>query len=307
MKLGQNKSPAPERYSISGPADAVTKIAEIEARREIEREDGARWPCPEGSPKYIKACAEERWYLALWPRATPGQSVMIVPYRCKSRRHPGPCRDAWAQRLYKRIEQGHMLASTDPCALVTFTLPAEWHRRRTVSAMVAANEKISRSVGAWTDAMNMSAKRAGLAKLAYVWAREDHKSGVPHVHLLLSHPFADECDPWVRGGVPAPSLWQKRALAVGLGRLDASRVHSQHATRSYITKLLSEATKNRQRSIVGALHRRDFGASEGFLASVPRDESLTGALLNRRGAPVNGHGIPRMDADWLFTLDFTGR
>lgn len=291
-----------ESFSV-GPVPE--RVSALHAQRAEERTQV--WPVADDAPLYVKACADERWYVALWPRVGgPAAGVKIIPFRCGSRRHPGPCRDFWAQRFYARIERGYMYSYAGPSALVTFTLPSVWHRRRSRSSILAANEHISSAFSKWTDSMNVSCVRAGLGRMSYVWAREDHKSGVPHVHMLLAHGVALECGAWVRGGVPAPMEWRRRGAAVGLGRIDASQVESADAVRKYISKVLSEVSKVSQRSLDGKLHRRDFGSTRGFLAPIDKSENLTGTLLNARGAPVCGaKSIPSvLPEDWVWTLDF---
>jgi len=178
---------------------------------------------PRWAPAYIHACHSQSWKLHL---RNPVGEWSVHPYRCRSRRHAGPCRDAWRHQLYCRTRDGELgFAQTRDCVFLTFTLTAAWHRRRTLASREDATQLVTGELGRWFDAVRMHvlrgdeewsalerlARRRGTPKLEraalreamraraalirprYQWVVEEHKSGVVHAHAVVVCPaMADE-------------------------------------------------------------------------------------------------------------------
>lgn len=264
-----------------------------------------------GSPRYVDACEHDRWRVVLAPAS--GGAAIVLPYRCKSRRHEGPCATRWRRELFCRLRDG-ALAHADSRAVVfaTWTLPAEHHRPHTelprelwsdddwrteAARHEAATRQLTALVSEHFRELNQRRRRAGLPRLDYVWVAEAHRSGVPHAHAVVVAPeLAAElrnervqtdvpsCGAAYQAGQPCES-WLAAAPA-GVGRMDLSCARSAGAVTSYLSKLAGEVSKG-QGSLTLGRHQRTYAASRGMLA--PRrtsDGRWVGALATRRGQLV---------------------
>jgi hypothetical protein len=265
-------------------------------------------------PRSVLACHYKRWYIAVWPEGGSPSSARLIRYRCLSRRHPGPCRDHWRRMVFARLRDGQ-LHDADPCevAFVTFTMDSEFHRRVSESLRARAHHLITTDLGRWLDGMNMAASRSGQQRLAYFWAREETQRGVPHLHMVLRHPWARACMEYdaTLDWHPAPDFWQSLAASGGVfGRMDASRAYDLQSVQGYVAKIASrvagELTKDTQTPEAMDLKTRTFGASRDFLAPITKSK-FTGELLNSGLSRVDGK--PRtcpadlVCADSVFVLD----
>jgi hypothetical protein len=267
-------------------------------------------------PRYVDACACERWRLVLVPRA--GGVGRVVPYRCRSRRHAGDCATSWRRELYCRIRDGQ-LGAADPreVCFATWTLPAAQHRicatppeyqtpaqlERRRLRLEQATARLCGMVSAHFRELNQRRARAGLPRLRYLWVVEAHKSGVPHAHAIvwdgwlaaeLSRSRAGPCPKPTctqRGcgeryhAGPPPSSWADAAPA-GVGRMDFSLARGVDVVASYCAKLAGEAAKGQGVLSLGR-HTRTYGASRGFLAARrPSAPGWTGTLVGRSGRAV---------------------
>jgi hypothetical protein len=231
----------------------------------------------------------------------------VVPFRCRSRRHEGPCADAWRRELYCRQRDGQLRdASQREVSFLTWTLPARYHRTRNETPRELwtredwardsqrhreSTRALTRLVSDHLRGINQLLERRGLPRLRYVWVVEAHRSGVPHAHaVIVSEWLASE----LRGERPGldaytcgkPSRTVRRARPHGVGRLDHSCARSVESIESYLSKLAGELAKG-QGSLTLGHHQRSYGASRGMLA--PRhasDGRFTGALVTREGSLV---------------------
>ena len=278
---------------------------------------GDAWERGKASPHWptsVRACHENRWLLALTPRA--GGPVRVCLYRCRSRRHPGPCRDAWRQGLYARMLAGRLgAAPLESVSFWTFTLESSYHRRISVSLLQEAHRKLASEWSRWADAVNMTLSRAGEPAMEYIWVREEHTSRVPHQHaIIVSRRLAKDCA--VRTGEhfhPAPdwasSLAQRRGV---IGLVDATRGSDKEKLLAYAAKVTSRAAgelaKEAQTPSGMAFRQRTFGASAGFLAPPPVSEDYAGELLRASTlSRVDGkvRAVEPTGASYWLELDLT--
>lgn len=277
---------------------------------------------PATAPKYVHACHAGEWHLNL--RYKDGRPGARIPYRCNSRHHEGPCRDTWRRRLFARLKAG-ALGTANPADVLfaTLTLPASDHaevkaalRSGEISRVEAAVKEQNRTLGAklksWVDALSKRARREGGERLRYFWFREAHRSGVPHLHLLIVSPWVAarvrardaelaeldvELDEDDRG--LAPVEYRELAMQCGFGeRLDMQVAESPKALMSYAAKVIGEVSKGSQTPEILPQHCRSYGASKGFLAPRETDERCVGWVTDEHGRVLQKHQLPEVEDGW---------
>lgn len=204
---------------------------------------------------------------------------------------------------------------------MTLTLPPKWHARVSESSRVAANKLLGSLLRKWTRWQQVRLRRAGADPMRYFWIREDHRSGVPHVHMLAFHPYLarelrDRDHGWdalrATGMIDAaeweaitqrsdhtlaPEHWRERAIAYGWGeRFDAQLARSREAIASYCAKTITllndreidgamagEMTKARQSPELLPRNCRSYGYSPGLIPPRHKDPAWTGWLEGEHG------------------------
>jgi len=273
---------------------------------------------PEDAPRYVHACHHGEWHLNL--RFSDGREGARIPYRCNSRHHEGPCRDTWRRRLYARLMAGRLgSAPLEHVSFGTFTLPASVHRMvrdgvanggDKAELIRSQHKAIGSMLRRWTRAVNARAKRAGAEPMGYFWYREAHKSGVPHVHMLI-------VSEWVAGMLSrrdaelegaeleaadahlAPIELRELGCSIGWGdRMDLQLAKSREALSSYATKLVGEVSKGSQTPEHMPLKCRSHGSSRGFLGPRIVDESATGWVTDEHGRKLSKTQVPEVDGGW---------
>lgn len=275
---------------------------------------------PETAPAYVHACHAGAWHLHL--RYTDGRTGARIPYKCNSRHHEGPCRDTWRRRLYARLRDGRLAeASPEEVLFTTLTLPASDHREVREAkasgdqgwleaAVKEQNRTLGRKLRAFTRALSARAERAGEERLAYFWFREAHRSGVPHVHMLIVSPWLGrrvrERDAELDGlevseddrGL-APVELRELAMASGFGeRLDMQVAENQDALLGYATKVIGEVSKGSQTPEILPQHCRSYGQSRGFLAKPKQDERCVGWVTDEHGRVLQTQKTPDIEGGW---------
>lgn len=278
---------------------------------------------PETAPRYVHACHAGEWSLHL--RFKDGRKGARIPYKCNSRHHEGPCRDTWRRRLFARLRDGALAkARPDEVLFVTLTLPPEEHRR--VKAALASGDRsqleeavrdqnaaLGAKLRAWTRALSARAKRRGHDGLQYFWFREAHRSGVPHLHMIV-------VSPWLAGRVRerdaelaelgdvelseddrgmAPIELRELAVHCGFGeRLDIQVAESREALAGYATKVIGEVSKGSQTPEILPQHCRTYGQSKGFLAKPEQDGSCVGWVTDEHGRVLQTQKTPDIEGGW---------
>ena len=278
-----------------------------------------RLPHPR-DPGYVHACHHGEWLMHF--RYKSGAKVgASAPYTCGSRRHEGPCRDRWRRVLFARLSGpacGFYSAHAGGAGMLwTLTLPGWEHRDPTENSLLAANEALGDRLRRLFNRLNKQAKREGRPALQYFWIREAHRSGVPHVHLLVvdKHSAAElatrdqlhHARPEVAANGRAKlatGALLAAALGAGFGeRFEAEIVKSRDAVVGYMTKVVGtmgddERAKRaayEDRAIAGEVskgtqvpellpsHCRSYGSSRGFIPPKNRDENVTAFIETEGG------------------------
>ena len=193
--------------------------------------------------------------------------------------------------------------------LWTLTLPPAWHASPTENKLLAANEALGDRLRRLFNRLNKQAKREGRDALRYFWVREAHKSGVPHVHLLVVDPHTADAlgerdarhnaQPGVAANGRAklaPAELMAAAIGAGFGeRFEAELVKHKRAVVGYMTKvvgamgdeqrakraayeeraLAGEVTKGTQVPELLPHHCRSYGCSRGFIPPRRKDQNVT--------------------------------
>lgn len=249
--------------------------------------------------KGVNACEHGHFSIALRPPPGEGPGFRL-PFKCKSRNHPGACQMAWRALLFARLRSPESwLMRTDPRELVflTVTLPGRDHSERDP-------DELHREIGSrWNVLRGWLARRAKFRgdeqAMGYVWVRESHRSGVPHLHLVVrSRALADEVreahHELMSMGADgdaltiAPRAWRDAGQRAGFGtRMDASVVRSVDAISGYVTKVVGELTKASQLAATPT-KVRCYGSSRGFIPRRYKREGWTGWLeaTSNPGVPI---------------------
>lgn len=207
---------------------------------------------------------------------------------------------AWRALLFARLRSPESwLIRADPRDLVflTLTLPAADHHKRDP-------DELHRDIGSrWNVLRGWLARRGRWAgdedRLGFLWVRESHRSGVPHLHVVLrSRGLALEVaathDELMSMGADgdaltiAPRPWRDAAQRAGFGsRIDASIVRSADKVSGYIAKVSGELTKASQLAAVPT-RTRCYGSSRRFIPPRFKRPGWTGWLENANvpGAPI---------------------
>ena len=240
------------------------------------------------APRSAWACEHGELVIA-WRPLGAGRTQR-APLKCRSRNHPGECQDAWRRRLFARLH-GSELATLplEELVFVTLTLPGSEHGED--------HAELHAYIGAcWNRLRTTMARRWGLK--GYVWVRESHRSGVPHLHAVVASRWlaaevqvaaAELAAMEAEGDAAtiAPRALRDAAVAAGFGiRCDASLVRDRRSVQSYVSKVCGELSKASQLAIVPK-GVRCYGASKGFLPPI-RKPTGTGWLesAHERGAVV---------------------
>lgn len=149
-------------------------------------------------PAYIHACHEVRWRLATWRKSSP-DVVSWRPARCHSWRHGGPCALSRAAQDYARIKEALARQPREEVSYLVLTLdPSAW----TADGWLGFDRRLGRvrRDDAKSDKGAISAAYAALSarwrvlaqnmrrewgKFEYVSTIEQHRSGWPHLNVVL--------------------------------------------------------------------------------------------------------------------------
>lgn len=285
-------------------------------------------------PRYVQACARDEWTLRTWRKDDPGNpvtgevSVRMQPFRCRSRRHAGPCREAWTESAYDRIQRAVLEGWTDPKGVTHGPYPAEnlcilvltLSRKDREGLPVTKHEAFREFWRKWQSLRQWLTRRYG--KIQYVAPAEVHRDGWPHMNVLVENAeLAADVRRWDEGQAAkgkqrkigehraaAPDWFKKVAVRCGFGwACLAEPVRSQQAVALYLTKMagdperkiVGEVVKLTQAPTFAPRHFRTLRASRGFLPPPKKNEAITGSLefssvqqLTPRPIPADVFGAP---------------
>lgn len=221
---------------------------------------------------YIEACRRGAWSLLLWHREDPKQE-RCVRFRCRSWRHEGECSEWRGAQDFERVSAA--TSSRKDWVYVVLTYASkQW---RDLMALYRA------TVVHWSALRKRLARRFGV--VAYVQTWEAHRSGYPHVNLLIGNPvfFADAVADWrfLRRAWLEPN-----AVACGFGqRTWLEPMRSAAAMAGYLTKLSRELVghgRKNQSPLMAPKNFRRLRASRGVLPPPYKDPDWTGIIERSR-------------------------
>ena len=231
---------------------------------------------------YIQACKEGAWHLQVWDKAGDRTSAKRIPFRCRSWRHEGACREWCGACDFVRCSEA--IASRQHWSFLTLTFKhREWKRHR-------LDLLFRFGYYAWSALRKRLYRECG--RIWYIQTWEIHKSQYPHCHVAISNEnvrrHADECYLWesVYGNVATP--WKRNWLEpaveqVGFGNVcDLRPIWDGSGVAGYLAKLARELTgagTKHQVPINAPRHFRRLRASKGLLPKRLKDEHITGALV----------------------------
>jgi hypothetical protein len=275
-------------------------------RRYVHFEDGTvvdrrTGECRTPVPRSVEACAVGAWDVLLWPRAAlaadetareEAPEPRLRRFLCKSWRCPR-CRGWVGAQDYRRIVAGMGQRQGWIYAVLTFDQRAlggdRWRAYRLLQI-------------AWTRLRSALQWRAGGRGLAYIWTLEQHRTGWPHINVLLhSDRIRREADAggvrprWAasRGGggkgrmvdvlAWGDEVLMPMAVRAGYGRVGwIEDVKHVGAIARYQVKLAAEliSVAKDQTPVAAPPGWRRYGASRGLLP--PRqagDGTWTGMIV----------------------------
>jgi hypothetical protein len=255
----------------------------------------------------VEACQRKRWSLLLWKRGavdratgeiSSDQSPVRIPFLCGSWRCQR-CR-LWRGALdWSRVRDG--LASRDWWLYVVLTFDPS--RFGGLEDAAGAWRAYKAGYQLWSEGLKRALERA-VGRIEYVQTWERHRSGWPHVNVLLTGAGLRELvarEGLVEREISGPSGRVRRAafprrfrrklldLAAhhGFGRMGWVELVDRgrpDAMAGYLVKLAreltgssNEATKGYQSPLNAPRHFRRIRASRGVLPPIPTGE-LTGML-----------------------------
>lgn len=242
-----------------------------------------------GEMVYVKACRRSRWHLALESKSGKFPGVKRVPFKCRSWRHEGECREWCGHCDYVRCE--HALKKFTHWSFLVLTYRKQaWPDvrelfRSSVKHFYALRKRLVKVIG----------------KFKYIQTWEITRKGTPHVNVAISSRKLLE---WIEDeGVWVPDAkrklrmrwqWHDLGKCFKTAILEPAQVASGFGSVStlepmtdpelmggYMVKLARELTGAGTKSQVpvnAPPHWRRIRASQHTLPPRVKDPDLTGTL-----------------------------
>lgn len=308
----------------------MRSVAEVTLQApRAKRLDARKLPPPESTllfdprPKHVQHCqpgtGRREWWIWTWKRSQPTRRVRI-PYSCNSWRCPA-CAGHEAHVLWTRIKQACEPLDPKGFLFAVLTLdqlghydkrPKRWRIWHDVKEAYRDLAKMQQSL---MNRLRYFAKRRGWSPVGSKWVSvvEQHKSGWPHLNLMIYHPelaqlVGDSCRRREAEGligrrtILAEGEMGRMIYASGWGRESSvEQVRSVHALANYVTKCAghseanAEATANELAKITQAPKAapprfRRLRSGKGFLPKRQTGgDEWTGTLVRRQvldGYPI---------------------
>lgn len=295
-------SPAPRRpykgLSGVGPSGGVGPPPFLASRK------GGLLRAP--APRYVSRCGCDA--LWTWERAKP-VVLQRRPLLCGSWRHEGACARYSASVAFARIKEAVERPEYRPdgwvFAVLTIDRDGYYGGRRWTDTAEAYRE-LSRMSRNFLSALRKSCKKNGGTPPGSNWVAvvEAHRSGWPHVNLLMYAPeLAGELEEDRLNNLANGETQRESILLSGeLGRCarqagwgaqsTAERARSRDALAGYIVKLAGqndrtsgELAKLTQAPTQAARGFRRIRSGKGFLPKKRKNIAYTGTLLRRIADP----------------------
>lgn len=286
-------------------------------------EANPRQPPSDHAPSYVHACHHDEWFLQLRHKAG-SKAGRRLPFRCKSRHHEGPCRDAWRAQLFARtMDKRGRFASCNVAHAMFWTLTFDG-RARTMGRL-ELHRRSGATLARFVRNLNKKLDRMDLAPIEYFWIREEHpSSGFVHFHVVVVHEhlskllhardkeLASHTELNDNDAHLAPQLLMHYAKQAGFGeRFDARRAKNRGRIAGYVTKVVANldgagvrgdlsgevakiSNKTPQMQEMLPRHCRTYGYTKDFIA--PRHEGdgeWTGWLETKDGTVLGRQ--PQLD------------
>lgn len=219
---------------------------------------------------YVGACERGAWHLEMWKRDGSDPSRVHIPFRCRSWRHEGECREWCGACDFMRCQEA--LTTRPHWTSVVLTYPhREWPRVR---------ELFRFGVVSWSRLRKRIVREYGTLEYIQTW--EQHKSGHPHVNVAISNTklFLDAC----RNRKEVITGWfRENAMACGFGKeMWVTPVYDAKGMAGYMTKLAREltgATMKNQIPVLAPRHFRRLRSSRGTLPPRHKRKEYTGRII----------------------------
>lgn len=219
---------------------------------------------------YVGACMTQGWHLELRKRDGSDPSLLRVPFRCRSWRHAGDCREWCGACDFVRCQKA--ILENPFWTYMVFTYPKrEWP---------LVSQLFRFGVVSWARMRKRIQREFGSFKYIQTW--EVHKSGYPHVNVVVSNQAlhaAAEATPTI-----IKQEWLEPALVeCGFGKISHLEP-MKDGTRmaGYLVKMAKEltgATVKNQIPVNAPKGFRRLRASKGLLEPRHRPGEYTGRIV----------------------------
>ena len=269
-------------------------------------------------PRHVQACqwsafGHEKWFVWTWKRNSPHVKTRVA-YSCNSWRCD-VCRRHEAAVTFARIREATRRNEYHPCGWVMLVLTLDRDGYYSGKAWVDT-EQAYRELSRMSRNFLARMRRAydGEPGSSWVGVVEAHRSGWPHMNLLLYAPrLAAELERHrvariEAGGTERESILLagdllEAATATGWGVQSTGEVaHSTDSVAGYIVKLAGEAdatngelAKITQAPTNAPERFRRLRSGKGFLPPRRTNPHVTGVLVRRRRSPEGDWQICRVN------------
>lgn len=218
--------------------------------------------------RYVEACQDGAWHLEVWPLGEP-ERARRLPFVCRSWRHPGECSRWKGAQDFVRIREG-IGERTDWTYLVLTYPSGDYPSLRKLYVATLAH---------WAKFRKRFVRRWG--KFDYIQTWEQHRSGYPHVNLLIGHRGFQDAARDDRLAVE--TRWViPTAMSCGFGYIVwVEPMRERERMAGYLTKLareLVDSAEKGQAPLMAPRHFRRLRASRGVLPKVAKNADITGVL-----------------------------
>lgn len=309
-RLYQNKSPRPTRRGdLGGAGGAQPSPAAVTPkgkRREIQE-------APQNAPTYVKQCSRaggRGWSLWLWQHKTPEHKVRCE-YVCGGWRHPGDCQRAAAALLYARLKEATDRYAAPEWVFAVMTLDRNgYYSGQPWKDSTEAYRALGHMTEKFLKRLRRFAIRRGWPSFKSEWCQvvEAHKSGWPHVNILIHCPelalflASEKAERTANGESDHIARLIKgelefHAMETGWGkRSTMEQVENTGKMAGYLTDVakhadehLGELSKLTQVPMNAPHHFRRLRSGKGFLPPVRKNPEWTGTLVRRYFDPMSGY------------------
>jgi hypothetical protein len=217
---------------------------------------------------YVCACERKAWTIVTWARAEPGKK-RAATFKCRSWRHEGSCRLWKGAQDFVRCKEA--IASRNGWTYVVLTFDPK--------NLEGKDEAFVRGKALWSKLRHSLTRRFGRVEYIQTW--EAHKSGWPHVNVLIHNARIN-----AMGWKKFRRVLKVLAVKAGFGKIIwVEPMKSGDAMAGYLVKLAREltgATVKDQVPVDAPAHFRRLRASRGLLPAPHKNPEITGELRFKR-------------------------